>query len=219
MKTVGDSKGLWPNFLYAALFTIRITTSRATGFSPYYLLYGTHPVLSFDVTESTWQTLDWDKVSSTSDLLALRIRQLQRRDPKLEEASNKLKSTRRKAIEDFAKRHHFQFDFSAYEPGMWVWLRESQLENLIGDKAHWTYSGPYIVHEKLHNDAFILQELDGTLMRGHVNIRRLRLFFFRPDNQTLRTRIPSNPAQPPRNVNPTFRADIARRISITDDFI
>ncbi|THU83349.1 hypothetical protein K435DRAFT_556805, partial [Dendrothele bispora CBS 962.96] len=179
MKTVGDSVGLWPNFLHAALFAIRITTSRSTGFSPYYLLYGTHPVLSFDVTEATWQTLDWDKATSTTDLLALRILQLQRRDPNLEVASKELRKTRRRAIEDFEKRHHSQFDFSGYEPGMWVWLRESQLENLLGDKGHWTYSGPYIIHEKLQNDAFVLQEIDGALMKGHVNIRRLRLFFFR----------------------------------------
>ncbi|THU76024.1 hypothetical protein K435DRAFT_705840 [Dendrothele bispora CBS 962.96] len=214
MKTVGDSVGLWPSFLHAALFTIQITTSRATGFSPYYLLYGTHPVLSFDVTEATWQTLDWDKVSSTVDLLALRIFQLQRRDPKLEEASKELRKTRRRAIEDFARRHHHQFNFSKYKPGMWVWLRESQLENLIVDKAHWTYSGPYVIHEKLQKDAFILQELDGTLMKGHVNIRRLRLFFFQPDNQTLRTRIPSNPAQPPQNANPVFRADVAKKLKL-----
>ncbi|THU95262.1 hypothetical protein K435DRAFT_666806 [Dendrothele bispora CBS 962.96] len=88
---VGNSTGLWPYFLSAALFAIRVTTSRATGFSPYYLLYGINPVLSFNVSESTWQTLDWDKVKDTTDLLALRIRQLQHCDPNLEQASEDIK--------------------------------------------------------------------------------------------------------------------------------
>ncbi|THU89310.1 hypothetical protein K435DRAFT_566407, partial [Dendrothele bispora CBS 962.96] len=176
MKTVGDSKDCGLIFICHS-FHHPNNNEPSNRFLSLLPLYGTHSVLSFNVTESTWQTLDWDKVISTSNRLALRIRQLQRRDSKLEEASNKLKSTRHKAIKDFARRHHFQFDFSAYKPGMWVWLHESQLENLIGDKAHWTYSGLYIIHEKLHNNAFILQELDGTLMKSHINIRRLRLFF------------------------------------------
>jgi hypothetical protein len=38
-KCTGDAKGNWPRFLHAVLFAIRVTVSRATGFSPYYLLY------------------------------------------------------------------------------------------------------------------------------------------------------------------------------------
>jgi hypothetical protein len=33
----------------------------------------------------------------------------------------------------------------------------------------------------------VLRELDGAIIKGHVNVRRLRLFYFRPDHQTLKT--------------------------------
>ncbi|KAJ7247282.1 hypothetical protein C8J57DRAFT_1081014 [Mycena rebaudengoi] len=166
---------------------MRITTSRATGFSPYYLLYGVHPVLSFDIAEITWQTLDWDKIYTTEDLLAIRARQLSRRDPKMKEANERIRLSRLRAIEDLHKRNHFQFDFAGYEEGMYVWLRESQYDETKGDKGKWTYSGPYVIHEKREHDAFVLRELDGAILKGHVNIRRLRLFYFRPSNQTLKT--------------------------------
>lgn len=61
-KCTGDAKGTWPRYIHAVLFAMRVTVSRATGFSPYYLLYGAHPVFSFDLTEVTWQTLNWHTV-------------------------------------------------------------------------------------------------------------------------------------------------------------
>ncbi|KAJ7136540.1 hypothetical protein C8R43DRAFT_893861 [Mycena crocata] len=190
---------------------MRVTTSRATGFSPYYLLYGVHPVFSFDVTEITWQTLDWDKVRTHEELLALRALQLSRREPKLEEASNKLRETRKRAIEDLHKRHHFMFDFADYDVGMYVWLRESRLDETKGDKEKWTYSGPYIIHQKRDRDAFVLRELSGAILKGHVNIRRLRLFYFRPDNQTLRTSL-NPPSRQLESANTEYRLDIALRM-------
>ncbi|THU85287.1 hypothetical protein K435DRAFT_590636, partial [Dendrothele bispora CBS 962.96] len=78
-KACGDSQGKWPLYLAAGLFAVRITVSRSTGYSPYFLLYGIHPVMSFDITEHTWQTLDWDRVQTHEELLAIRILQLMRR--------------------------------------------------------------------------------------------------------------------------------------------
>ncbi|KAJ3925748.1 MAG: hypothetical protein NXY57DRAFT_906698 [Lentinula lateritia] len=195
--------------MHAVLFAIRVTVSRATGFSPYYLLYGTHPVFSFDLTEVTWQTLDWHVVRTHDELIALRALQLARKDSKLKEANEKLRESRRRAIEDMAKRVGFQWDFKDYEVGMYVWLRESAIDETKGGKGMWTYSGPYIIHEKRDHDAFVLKELSGAILPGHVNIRRLRLFYYRPDHQTLKAKIP----QPRQSIStiamdvPSFRLD------------
>jgi len=192
-KVTGDAKGSWPKYLHAALFAVRITVSRSSGYSPYFLLYGSHPVLSFDITESTWQTLDWDQVRTYEDLIAIRIKQLQRRDQRLESARRQIRESRRKAIEDRAARMGKNFDFSAFKEGMYVWLRESKLDEIKGGKGEWMYSGPYVINRKLDWDAFELAELDGAILKGHVNIRRLRLFFYRPENQTLKTALKSRP--------------------------
>ncbi|TFK79050.1 hypothetical protein K466DRAFT_446278, partial [Polyporus arcularius HHB13444] len=70
---------LWRKYLHAGLLAVRTTTSRATGYTPYYLLYGMHCLFPYDLTDRTWYTLDWHEVRSTEDLLALRITQLARR--------------------------------------------------------------------------------------------------------------------------------------------
>ncbi|PIL30703.1 hypothetical protein GSI_06871 [Ganoderma sinense ZZ0214-1] len=201
-KVTGDAKGRWPLYLAPVLFAMRTTVSRATGFSPYYLLYGQYPVFSYDVEEVTWQTLNWDEVHSHEDLVAMRARQIQRRDINLEKAHDRLRASRKKAIDDYARRHHHKFDFADYEEGMYVWLRESKLDEIKGGKGEWTYAGPYVIHEKRGRDSFILRELSGAVLKGHVNIRRLRLFFFRPDNQTLRARIRTPPEHDARRTNP-----------------
>jgi hypothetical protein len=146
------------------------------------------------MAEITWQTLDWDKVHTHEDLLAIRTLQLSRRDVKLKDSNAKLRESRQRAIDDLHKRNHFMFDFANYEVGMYVWLRESKFDETKGNKEKWTYSGPYIIHQKRDRDSFVLRELSGAILKGHVNIRRLRLFYFRPDNQTLRTNLPATPA-------------------------
>lgn len=201
-KLTGDAKGTWPQYVHPVLFAMRTTASRATGFSPFYLLYGQHPVFSFDIEEITWQTLDWDQVHSHDDLVAMRARQIQRRNTALEDAHERLRASRKRAIADQAKRHHYQFDFADYEEGMYVWLRELRLDEIKGGKGEWTYAGPYIIHEKRDNDSYLLRELSGAVLRGHVNVRRLRLFFFRPDNQTLRARIKTLPEHDTGRSNP-----------------
>jgi hypothetical protein len=104
-----------------------------------------------------------------------------------------IRESRRRAIDDLAKKHQYHFDFTAYEEGMYVWLRESKLDETKGGKGEWLYSGPYIIHEKRDRDSFVLRELSGAVLRGHVNIRRLRLFYFRPTNQTLKTSLKPKP--------------------------
>jgi hypothetical protein len=93
---------------------------------------------------------------------------------------------------------------------MYVWLRESKLDETKGDKEKWTYSGPYIIHQKRGQGSFILRELSGAVLKGHVNIRRLRLFYFRPDNQTLKTSLGPGSSSPLAS-NLLYRLDLAIR--------
>ncbi|KIK54060.1 hypothetical protein GYMLUDRAFT_122636, partial [Collybiopsis luxurians FD-317 M1] len=53
-KLAGDAKGTWPRYVHPMLFAICITILHSTGYSPYFLLYGTTPVFSFDISEHTW---------------------------------------------------------------------------------------------------------------------------------------------------------------------
>src|SRR5260370_31240280 len=66
----------WPSLLGYALWADWVTTKRNTGYTPYYLLYGQHPLMPFDATDKTFHTLDWPSVMIARDLLTMRTWQL-----------------------------------------------------------------------------------------------------------------------------------------------
>ena len=45
----GDFKSKWPQHISTLVYAYNCTRSNATGFSPYYLLYGQHPLLPTDI--------------------------------------------------------------------------------------------------------------------------------------------------------------------------
>ncbi len=74
---------------------------RNTGFLPYYLLYGQHLLLPFNITDSTFHILDWPKVTNMMELLALRMQQLDQQNSLLLEACEKNYLSQMKAIEAY----------------------------------------------------------------------------------------------------------------------
>ncbi|KAF8634386.1 hypothetical protein AX17_004208 [Amanita inopinata Kibby_2008] len=82
-KSCGKDSSKWPLMLHACLLAMRCTTTRVTGYTPYYLLYGRHPLLSFDIADGTWEFLDWHRVTTTEELVATRAQQLAWREKNL----------------------------------------------------------------------------------------------------------------------------------------
>jgi hypothetical protein len=66
----------WPDYLGYAVWADRVTVKRNTGYTPYYLLYGQHPLMPYNVKDCTFHSLDWPAVKTTEELLASRILQL-----------------------------------------------------------------------------------------------------------------------------------------------
>ena len=54
LKYCGKHPEQWPSTVPLAFFADCVTTRCSTGFSPFYLLYGTHPILPFDLAEATF---------------------------------------------------------------------------------------------------------------------------------------------------------------------
>ena len=94
----------WPEILPLAMWAGRVTVRGVTGSSPYYLLYGQQLLFPFDFTDRRWHMLDWVDVNSTKDLLAIRVKQLSRRDEYIGEATAKMEKARLKAAEFFFRK-------------------------------------------------------------------------------------------------------------------
>ena len=180
-----DSEGKiknWHQHVEAAVFADRVTVSSVTGYSPYYLLHGTHPVLPFDLFEATFLVEGFRSGMSTSELLALRIRQLQKHDSDIQRAAEVLKKVRLRSKEQFNRRYAKRLQKSDYPQGALVLVRNSALEMTVTKfKTDPRYVGPFEVASRTSRGNYILKELDGTLHSGPYAAFRLISYIQRDD--------------------------------------
>jgi transposase InsO family protein len=175
----------WPLKLRAVLFADNITVRRSTGYSAYYLLYGVEPVLPFDLTESTFLVEGFKRNLPTSELLALRALQLERREKDLDKAAETLKKARLQSKERFEKRFETRLVTGSYSPGELVLIRNSTIEKELNRKTKPRYLGPYEVIEQTKGSSYRLSELDGTKLARPVAAFRVIPYIRREDLQYL----------------------------------
>jgi hypothetical protein len=154
----------WHKQVDPAVFADRVTVSGVTGYSPFYLLHGTPPLLPFDLTEATFLVDGFYSGMDTSELLALRIRQLQKLEDDLERAADTLKKARIRSKQEFHKRYVRRLQKSEYNEGDLVLVRNSRLEMTVTKfKTEPRYIGPYEVVRKTKGGSYVLKELDGAV--------------------------------------------------------
>jgi hypothetical protein len=134
MKSVLHRKD-WPAKLHLAAFADRVTVSKVTGFSAYFLLHGVHPVLSFDLADATFLVDGFTSGLSSADLLVLRMRQLERRKEDLTSAAKALREARFKSKEEFEWKYRRRMKKDHYKPGELVLLRNSGEEMKMNRKT------------------------------------------------------------------------------------
>jgi transposase InsO family protein len=172
----------WESKIDLAAFADRVTISSVTGYSPYYLLHGMHPVLPFDLFEATFLVEGFHTNMDTSELLALRIRQLEKHDNDLERASEVLKTMRLRSKEQFNRRYARKLQKPNYPIGSLVLVRNSRLEDHLNSfKVNPRYLGPYVVVRKTQAGTYILSELDGAIHKEHYAAFRLIAYIKRND--------------------------------------
>jgi hypothetical protein len=172
----------WPSQISQAVFADRITINSVTGYSPYYLLHGLHPLLPFDLFEATFLVEGFHSGMQTSDLLALRIRQLQKHNRDLEQASQVLRLSRLRSKEQFNRRFAKRLQKPSYPEGSLVLVRNNRHEDTLNKfKLYPRYLGPFEVVRKTAGGSYILKELDGALHQTHYAAFRLISYINRND--------------------------------------
>jgi hypothetical protein len=168
VKSCEGNISQWPSKVHHAFFADKCVTRKSTGFSPYYLLYGVDPVLPFDFTEATFLVQGFYSGMSTVELLALRIRQLEKRTEDINQAAATLRQTRLHSKEQFEKRYKKRISTHVYEKGDLVLVRNSQIEKELNKKSKPRYLGPYRIVRQTKGGSYVLQELDGAVSRRGV---------------------------------------------------
>ena len=118
------------------LFRSQITILRSTGLSPYFMAHGMEPLFPFDLVEATFLVppLDADS-SSTSDLIAWHVCQLQKCQEDLDTIRDRvLKAcfTSIKHFEAMFKSRIKDFDFC---PGSLILVCNSKVEKELNRKT------------------------------------------------------------------------------------
>lgn len=183
IKACEGNLNLWPLKVAAAVFADRVTFRQATGQTPYYTLHGFHPILPFDLTESTYLVEGWKTHMSPSELLALRIRQIKKRPEDMHNAAQRLNASRIHSKEEFERRYHAKFYREVYQPDELVLVRNSRIANDLGRKTKPKWLGPYAVVRRTQGGSYVLRELSGALSIQGISATRLLPYISRNDPQ------------------------------------
>lgn len=158
----------WPDFVDQAFFADKITTRKATGFSPFYMLHGVDPVLPFDLVEATYLVSGFTENMSTEDLLALRIQQLSKREEDILQAAQMIARSRFRSKAHFERHYARRMTTELYPAGKLVLVRNSRIEDELDRKTKPRYLGPYIVVRCTSKGSYVLKEMDGTISRRGI---------------------------------------------------
>jgi hypothetical protein len=173
----------WPQYLQAAIFADRITTRRATGYSPFYLLHGFHPLLPCDLAEATFLCPSFHHHMTTVELLATHIQQLAKMPEDLTKAKKILAKSRFQSKEAFERKFGQCLIKESYKPGSLVLIQNIPLENTMAShrKTECRYMGPYRVLCQTKGNSYILSELNGAELRTAYAAFRLIPYLKRED--------------------------------------
>jgi translation initiation factor IF-1 len=150
---------------------------------PAELMYRQKPVMPTERTIASWAALEWRNEMSREELLAARIRQLERRPEDVERATEKLRTARLRNKERLDRTHRLRP--KRIEEGDWVLVYDSSLDNQhkAARKFARRWFGPYVVTSVDDNGTYHLAALDGTKIVMPVAGKRVKAFKKRHDDE------------------------------------
>ena len=142
----------------------------------FHILYKYDTVLSIKLNILMWQILLWNTVQKRSDLISMRVHQIERYDENIEEAITHLQQIHIQEKKQYNRIRDLTKDSLKKED--LVLLYNSKLNILYSVKLKFCWSKPYQV-KKIINDKEIykLKKLDEISLKYSVHDNRLKKFW------------------------------------------
>ena len=172
--------GLWLDNLHTVLWADRTTVKQATGMTPARVIYGYEHVLSIKLCIPTWQTLPWQTVRTTAELLVLRAKQYERRDVDVQEAVARTRRLRTVNKEYFDDTHRIRQE--GFKVGDIVMLHDAKLKQDYSSsrKLNPKWLGPFRVRKSHpYKGWYLIEDLNGILFCDQTLGNRLKRFYQR----------------------------------------
>jgi hypothetical protein len=138
------------------------------GCSRYFAITGAHPILPFDIAEATYLQLPPTSVMSSTDLISHHAITLQKRSTDINALYSKVYQARLKAAHRFEQQHLRTLKDFNFQHGSLVLMHNTQIEKSLNKKMRARYIGPLIVVSRNYSGAYILSELDGTVLHRPI---------------------------------------------------
>lgn len=168
---------LWPDMVFPALMAERATIRTSTGYSPFFLAHGYHPLLP---TDAYFLTFGWDAKPMTQDeLLVERTKILAQKPEHEEEALKRLKAARFKSAEAWNKAHSHTLRHEDFNPGDLVLVRNSAIETEHSRKHKPRWLGPMVIVRRTRGGCYVLAELSGAISKLRFAATRLAEYYRR----------------------------------------
>ena len=181
VQACNDRVRNWPRLMPYALWADRTTRSFVTGYMLAELMYGQKPVMPIDKTITSWVAITWENKMGHEELLAVRIRQLERRPEDVEHVRKIMEVARVKNKIWFDTTHRLRP--KKIEEADWVLVYDNSLDNQHKTTRKFArrWFGPYVVTSGNDNATYHLVELDGSRLAIPIACKRVKIFKKRQD--------------------------------------
>ncbi|XP_051144005.1 uncharacterized protein LOC127260334 [Andrographis paniculata] len=171
VQAVEDNPRRWHEVLGEALWACRQYRNKATGYTPFQLVYGQEAILPLEITVPSLRVLKQNSLSPEQYDATM----LQRLDDVHEDRMMALENIRANEVK-VARAYNKKIRRRTFREGDLVWkavLPEGFKDNTLG-KWSPTWEGPYQVSKVLPSGAYRLMSIDGIEHRNVINVKHLK---------------------------------------------